>query len=220
MSRTTWISAALAALVGIGVVTWRQDAGRETIETSPEPVAVILAGHTLAIPRNAIRFPAQRVPGPQARLDLALLPPDWTGRTAADADRFDEPADTSSVVWVTLTPSTGEPDAATRLATVHARFFVDDPLEAARGLGLVGRRLSPRAGYVGEEVWFEPGVVRPFVARCYPLEPDGPAAACLSDETVDGLTISLRFSKSRLSDWRGLRTSLAARLGAWGVPTQ
>lgn len=217
MSKTTWISAVLAALLGVGVVLWRDDPGRETSDTSPEPVAVTVAGHALSIPRNALRFPAQRVAGPQARLDLAVVPPDWSGRTAADAARFDAPAETSSVVWVTLAPAEGELDSAARLATVYARFFTGDPLPAPPELGLTGRRLSPAAGYVGEEVWFEPGVVRPFVARCWPLVPDGPVAACLSEEAVGGLMVSRRFARARLGDWRELRGGLAARLAEWGV---
>lgn len=218
MSRTTWISAALAALLGVAVVLWRDDPGHETSETSPEPVAVTVAGHDLRVPLNAIRFPAQRVPGPQARLDLAVIAPDWRGRTAADAARFDAPAETSEVVWVTLAPAGGELDSAARLATVYARFFVGEPLEAPADLGLVGRRLSPQAGYVGEEVWFEPGVVRPFVARCWPLAPGGAPTACLSEEAVGGLMVSRRFARARLGQWRDLRTGLSARLAEWGVP--
>jgi hypothetical protein len=219
MSRSTWIAVALAALAGVGLVVWRQDGGRETIDVSAEPIAVTVAGHALRVPKNAIRFPAQRLPGPQPRLDLALLPPDWSGRTPQNADRFDEPAERSSVVWVTLAPAAGELDSAARLATVYARLFVGEPLEAPDALGLTGRRLSPQAGYAGEEVWFEPGVVRPFVARCYPLAPDAPVAACVGEETAAGLTVTRRFSRARLADWRELRAGLAARLADWGVPT-
>lgn len=218
MSKSTWIAAVSAALLGVGLVVWREDFGRETIDVSADPVEVTVAGLTLHVPKNAIRFPAQRVAGPQARLDLALLPPEWTGRTPQNADRFDEPAEKSTVTWVTLTPATGELDSAARLATVYARLFVDAPLEAPDTLGLVGRRLSPQAGYAGEEVWFEPGVVRPFVVRCYPLAPAGPVTTCLGEETRAGLTITRRFARAQLAGWRDLRDGLAARLAAWGVP--
>lgn len=218
MPKTTWILAGLAAALAAAVVLWRDDRGRETIETSPAPVAVTVAGHDLAVPMNAIRFPAQRHPGPQARLDLALLAPDWSGRTAANADRFDEPAANSDVVWVTLTRAEGTGDSATRLATVYARFFEGDPLGAPEDLGLVGRRLAAKSGYVGEEVWFEPGVVRPFVARCWPLAQNGPVATCRTEETVAGLSIALRFPRARLASWRELRTGLLARLAEWGAP--
>ena len=217
-TKSTWIAVALAAFLGIGLVVWRQDGGRESIEVSAAPVEVTLAGHALRVPRNAIRFPAQRVPGPQIRLDLAMLPPDWSGRTEANADRFDEPGDRSAVVWVTLASAAGELDSAARLATVYARLFVGDPLEAPADLGLVGRRLSPQAGYAGEEVWFEPGVVRPFVARCYPLAADGPVAVCIGEDIVAGLLVTRRFARARLGDWRNLSAGLTARLADWGVP--
>ncbi len=220
MSRATWFGAVLAALVALALVLWRDDAGRETLEISPEPVRVEVAGHPFAIPRNALRFPGERRPGPQERLDLALLAPEWVGRTLANAARFDEPAATSDVVWVTIAKATGEMDSAARLATVYSRVFEGDPLPAPEGLGLIGRRLAAKAGYVGEEVWFEPGVVRPFVARCWPLAPNGPVTTCLVEKTVGDLTIARRFPRTRLGDWRMLIDGLDARLAEWGVPVR
>ena len=217
MTRTTWISAAVAALLAVALVLWRADLGRETTETSPEPIAVTIAGRTLQIPKNAIRFPAQRRTGPQERLDLALLPPTWTGRTAADAERFDAPAEGSDVVWVTIRPAGETQDSAERLATVHARLFVDEPLAAAPDLGLVGRRLAPKAGYTGEEVWFEPGAVRPFAVRCYPLAPDAPPATCIGDVKIGPLLVEKRFSRAALGRWREIRDGLAGRLADWGL---
>lgn len=218
MSRTTWILAVLAGLVAVALVWWRDGPGRETSETAPTPVAVEVGGHALRVPMNVIRFPAQRRPGPQDRLDLAMLLPDWSGRTAADAARFDATGAVSDVIWVTLKPATGEMDSAARLATVYARVFVGEPLAGDAEAGLIGRRLSPEAGYAGEEVWFEPGVVRPFVARCWRLAPDGPVTTCLTETTVDGLTVSRRFPRTRLAQWRDLDAGLAARLADWGLP--
>lgn len=217
MSRATWILAPLAAALAVGLVWWRAERGRETAETAPTPVTIEIAGHTLAIPMNTIRFPAQRAPGPQERMDLALLFPEWTGRTAADAARFDALGDTSDVIWVTLAPAGDAMDQAARLATVYARLFVGDPLPADADLGLVGRRLSPEAGYVGEEVWFEPGVVHPFVARCWPLTPNGLVTTCLNEEIVDGVMVGRRFSRAHLAQWREIRSGLAARLAEWGL---
>lgn len=220
MSKTTWIGAALAALAALVLVLWRGDGGRETSETSPEPVRVEVAGHPFAIPLNAVRFPGERRPGPQERLDLALLAPEWIGRTTANAARFDEPAATSDVVWVTISKATGEMDSAALLATVYSRFFEGDPLPAPDGLGLTGRRLAAKAGYVGEEVWFEPGAVRPFVARCWPIAPNGAVTTCLGVKTVGDLSIARRFPYARLGDWRALSDGLDARLAEWGVPVR
>lgn len=217
MSKSTWILSVLAAILAVVLVWWRAERGRETAETEPTPVAIEIAGHTLAVPMNTIRFPAQRTPGPQERLDLAVLFPEWQGRTPANAARFDATEGASDVIWVTLAPAGREMDQAARLATVYARLFVGEPLEAEADLGLVGRHLSPQAGYVGEEVWFEPGVVHPFVARCWPLVPNGPVTTCLNEEIVDGLMIGRRFPRSRLAEWREIRSGLAARLADWGL---
>lgn len=219
MSTTTRLLALLAAVLGVAIALWRADGGRETSETSPEPVAVTVGGLALTVPKNAIRFPAQRRPGVQDRLDVALLPPDWTGRTAADADRFDAPAEASEVVWVTIAAARPDQmDSAAILATVHARLFVDEPLAADPALGLVGRRLSAKAGYEGEEVWFEPGAVRPFVVRCWALAPGGPVATCQGDERIGDVMVVRRFPRAALADWRRLDAGLKAKLAEWGVP--
>jgi len=220
MAKTTWIGAAAAALAALALALWRDDGGRETSEVSPEPVRVEVAGHALAVPMNAVRFPAERRPGVQERLDLALLAPEWRGRTLADAARFDEPAATSDVVWVTISKADGEMDSAALLATVYSRVFEGDPLPVPEGLGLIGRRLAAKAGYVGEEVWFEPGAVRPFVARCWPIAPNGPVTTCLRVNTVGDLSIARRFPRARLGDWRALADGLDARLAEWGVPVR
>ena len=216
MSRSMWLVAVLIAVAAaIAVVMWRDAADRETSETSPEPVAVTVAGRALSIPRNAIRFAAQRRAGPRDRLDLALVLPEWSGRTDATSARFDVVGRPPDVVWLTIEPSRDGIDAAARLATVYSRLFVGDPREGPNGL--VGRGLSPKAGYVDEEGWFEPGVVRPFVARCWPPAPGEEADVCLHDMVVAGVAVGLRFPKSMLADWPRLREGLRARLAEWGL---
>ena len=217
MSRWTWAIAALvAAAVAVGILVWRDDA-RERPDLSPTPIAVTLAGRPLAVPANTIRFVAQRRPGPRDRLDLALVAPELDGRTAANGPRFDTPGQPADVVWVTLETAHDGLDGAARLATIYARLFVGEPFDGPDGL--VGRRLAAKAGYVGEEVWYEPGVVRPFVARCWPTIEGEETTTCLHDETIAGITVSWRFPKAMLGSWRALGAGLGARLAEWGLPT-
>ena len=218
MSARTAVLAALALVVAAalaaGLWLWGMR-DRERPEFSDRPVAVTVAGRALAIPANALRFVAQRRPGPHDRLDLALLAPDLEGRTAATGARFDAPGQPPDVVWVTIEPHRGDLDAAARLATVYARLFVGEPLAGPDGL--TGRHLSAKAGYVGEEVWYEPGVVRPFVVRCWPAAAGEPTATCLHDEAVAGLLVTWRFPRPMLDDWRTLAATRRTRLAAWGV---
>ena len=218
MSRPTWFLAALViAALAVAVVIWRDDGG-ESPAGSSEPTLVEVAGLPLAVPMNALRFADQRRPGPHPRLDLALLAPEMQGRDETNTARFDVAGEPPDVVWLTLTPVGGEMDSAGRLATIYRRFFVGDPLAPIAGLD--GRHLSPKAGYGGEEVWYEPGAVHPFVARCWPLVPGGEPTTCHHEEAVAGLMIGWRFPKAMLATWAETRERLRARLAQWGVPRE
>lgn len=210
------LATALAVGVAGTAVLWRRWIDPAPPATASGSVRVEVAGRGLRLPAEAIRFAEQRSPGVHPRIDLALLAPDWVGRTAANAERFDVLGQAPDVVWLTLQAANGDPDSAGLLATVHHRLFVGEPL--APIAGLEGRNLSSRAGYVGEEVWFEPGAVRPFAARCFPLLAEGPVTTCLHTETRDGLAVVWRFPKPMLAEWRALRDGLDGRLAAWGVP--
>ncbi|TBW33890.1 hypothetical protein EYW49_19380 [Siculibacillus lacustris] len=212
--RIRWaIAAGLAGLLAVGLVVLRDLASPPPAETSSEPLAVTVGGHALMLPRNVLRFPAQRAGGVQPRLDLALSWPEAEGRTAATAARFDTPGLAPDIVYVTIAAGGDGLDSAGRLATVYGRFFEG---EARPGPdGLVGRRLAAASGYAGEEVYLEPGSVHPFVARCYPLAPGEAPSVCLHDEVVDGLAITWRFPLALLADWRRLGDILPARVAAW-----
>lgn len=219
MAVKTWAWAgAVAALAAVALVVWRDENGRASPETSVAPVAVVVGGRALEIPRNALRFDEQRTPGVKTRLDIALAWPELTGRSAATAARFDTPDLAPDIVYLTLTPRQEGADSATRLTQVYARFFVGEFWDGPGGLQ--GRRLSPKSGYAGEEVWLEPGAVRPFVARCYPLVTGEAPSVCLHDVTLGALTVSWRFPKTLLGQWREIDAGLDQRLGGWGVETR
>lgn len=212
------IGLVVVALVAAVVAVRLRDDGRAAPETSPEPVRLVVAGRPLDIPRNAVRFVDQRVPGPQSRIDLALTWPELEGRTEANAARFDTPDYARDIVHLTLRPRHEGADGAARLATVYARFFVGEPWEGPGGLQ--GRRLAPKSGYADEEIYFETGAVRPFVARCFPLVPGEPAAMCLSDTLHGAIAVELRLPKPLLADWHALDAALEGRLAGWGIETR
>lgn len=209
--------AAVAATTALAVVALRDD-GRSAAETSPAPVRLEIGGRPLDLPLNAVRFVDQRTPGPQPRVDLALTWPELEGRTAANAARFDTPDYAADVLYLTIQPRRDGWDGATRLSAVYARFFVGDPWEGPGGLQ--GRRMAPKSGYGDEEIYLEPGAVRPFVARCFPLAPGEPAAMCLTDTVHGSLMVTLRLPKALLGHWREIDAALDARLAGWGVETR
>ncbi len=207
------LAAVLAAATAVAVVIRRDDVG--VSPTSPQPIRLEIGGRPLDIPANAIRFSDQRVPGTRTRVDLALSWPELDGRSDTTAPRFDTSDQAADIVYLTLQPRHDTWDSATRLTAVYARFFVGEPW-AGPG-GLQGRRMSPKSGHADEEIYLEPGAVRPFVARCFPLAPGEPSRMCLRDVVHGNLLVTWRFPTALLGAWRDLDAGLDARLAGWGV---
>lgn len=204
----------LAAAGAAAVVLWR---GTETDlpTTSPAPLRIEIGGRPLTVPANTVRFTEQRRPGSHPSIDLAVTWPELDGRTEATAARFDTPTYAPDILYLSIRPRQDAWDSAARLAAVYARFFVGEPWPGPAGLQ--GRRLSPKSGYADEIVYHEPGAVRPFVTRCFPLTAGEPPKMCLRDVVHGNLLVSLRFPEELLERWREIDAALDTRLAAWGV---
>lgn len=211
------LALAATVVVATAVLTLRfLGEGPEPGETADDPTTVVVAGHPLTLPKNVVRFAAQRRPGAQARLDLALSWPELAGRTVATAARFDTPGLAADIVYLTIAPAGDGLDSAARLATVYARFFTGEPIGGPAGLE--GHRMAMKSGYEDEIVWTEPGAVHPFVARCYPLTPGEAPSVCLHDLRIGAISVEWRFPAALLGERVALEAGLEQRLSEWGLP--
>jgi len=178
------------------------------------PVAVTLAGENLWIPANLIRFASERRPGSRDRLDLALRLPELTGQTAETAADFLTPARDGRLVFITIAPAAGAMDTAGMLATIYQRYL--DPTEAPGPAGLVRRTFRHDTSYAGDELYFEPGSVHPFAARCFAGRADGPLVSCLRDLPLsDKLMATIRLPYRELEHWAELAERLDAILSGF-----
>ena len=199
---------AVVGVVALGVtavaVRLRLQPDRTAAEAPAGPVAVTVAGTALTVPSTLIRFAMQRRAGEQARLDLAATWPDLAPVRPPPVGGEAEPAaDAPPVLYLGIEQRGTDLDMSGRLGTVYVRFLLPEPLDAPPGLD--GRRLAKGSGYEDEELYFEPGAVRPFVARCFPLVPGTAPGTCLTDFNVgDRLNVSVRFPKALLADWQVL----------------
>ncbi|MBP0575366.1 hypothetical protein J8J27_32090, partial [Mycobacterium tuberculosis] len=67
---------------------------------------------------------------------------------------------------------------------VYARFFAAETGAEAGSLaidGLVARRFTAGSPYEDETLYFEPGSVHPFVARCFPRAAGDTRQLCLTE---------------------------------------
>ena len=210
----------LAVLAAAGLLfDWLSDGRLGLIAPAPvalgaTPVAVTLAGENLWIPANLIRFAGERHPGRLDRLDLALRLPDLTGQTAETAADFLTPARDGRLVFITIAPAAGALDTAAMLATIYQRYL--DPAEAPGPAGLVRRTFRHDTSYAGDELYFEPGSVHPFAARCFAGKAGEPLVSCMRDVHLgDRLMATIRLPYRELPNWAGLAERLDAILSGF-----
>lgn len=213
--------AAVAALLGlVAGVVWLLDGDGD--DTAPRPIALTISGESLTISANRIRFTDQRRGGALPRVDLAVLWPDMVGRTTANRDAFALPQPETPVLQIAIEPSTVALDSAARLASVYLRYFAADPPDAALAPpvdGLVARRFVAGSPYADETLYFEPGSVHPFVARCFPRAGGDERRLCLTEISFGkGLVAAIRFPPALLADWRRLQDACRGLLEGMAQP--
>lgn len=219
--RSGWIRPSAYAglgLLAVGILAWGvaysvrayhdRIALSGTISDSA-PVTLFIAGETLAIPANMIRFPNARQGGAVDGVELLLHWPGLEGYSDDHADAFRDGSALAPLVYVTIVPRDNPLDADGRLAALYERFFIGEPIEGPTGL--IGRQMKDDSGYRGEEIYYAPkGPVR-FTARCIAQATAEVPATCIRDINFGaGLTMLYRFNRFYLGDWRSMDEALKA----------
>ena len=129
--------------------------------------------------------------------------------SAETAARFDDVSDASKVIQIGIEPRETELASSERLATLYARYFDGDAFDGPGGL--VGRRFLPSSSYADELLFFEPGSVRPFVARCFAKAGGSTVDLCLSEFRVGAsLIAAYRFRPVLLAQWKEMDDQIRA----------
>jgi hypothetical protein len=171
--------------------------------TDAPHLPIVIAGETFQVPPAAIRRKVQRRPGPQERIDLvfawpALAPPVSSDDKTAVAQ--------PEQLFVTIATRGGAADPAERLHTIYLRYAVGEPANASDGLTVSAFRDG--TPYEGEDLVYDKSVPEHFIARCSrstnPLTP----ASCLLERFVGQASVTARFPREWLADWRGFASGL------------
>lgn len=183
---------------------------------STEMRRVVLSGHVLAVPDNAIRFEPSRRDGVAQRLDLYLLWPEMEGYSSANRQAFNNADGSERVIFLSFEPQIMSRDMSGRLDLIYRRLIEDKPFSRTGDMAL--HRFKPGSGYANEVLALsEPMRGERFVARC--LEGSVAAASlspCSRDIVVaDGLTLSYRFSDKLLPHWSRLDAAVWAAAKAY-----
>ena len=217
MWRVFWVFAGLAVLSMCISIAGRY-AGRAIAmagHTDDTTLAeVVIGDNVVAAPHNMIRFSTARRSGAAARLDLYMRWPRLDGYSDEARDDFNHAGGSPNIVFASLTESAMSRDMSGRYEPIYAHITEPSGEDALGGLQV--RRFKEASGYMNEILVVGDGdTATPFVARCL----DGPSAEqslapCERDIHVgDGLSLTYRFPRELLGDWRRLEASVLARIG-------
>ena len=162
---------ALAAVAGLIVVAGAITAlvlwprWPAAVATDAPSVPITVGGVLFNVPPAAIRVPVQRLPGTQARLDLAFLWPSLQPPGPQNRYSPDEPPPIDRV-FVTIAAQTTALSPAERVKTIYPRYLADTQYDGPDGLKLISFRDG--TPYQGEDIYFDqsaqgalPGALQP-----------------------------------------------------------
>jgi hypothetical protein len=201
------LAAGLFALAAIGVgalgyvavlLLWPAWPGAADGVAAPPSLPITVGGVVFNVPPAAIRNPALRVPGAQARLDMAFQWPDFAPPPAGTKPQLSDELK-PNYLFVTVTGPQGRLPLMERIRTIYPRYIESTAFSGPDGLtGVAFRDGTP---YQGEDLMIDAEHPERFTARC--TRPSGPmTGACLLERRVGEAEVTLRFPREWLAEWR------------------
>jgi hypothetical protein len=198
------LALALLAVGYVAFVLWPRWPGADGLNAPALPITV--AGELFNVPPAAIRLPTQRHAGPQERLDLAFLwpslsPPDPTAKPSLS----DEP-NALDRLFVTIAAADGTLPPVERINAIFRRYLADERFESPDGLTIISFRDG--TPYQGEDLYLDGAAPEKFLTRCTRPGAGGTPGMCLYEQRIGAASLTVRFPREWLADWRGLARAI------------
>lgn len=181
-----------------------------TDDTTPR--AIVIGNNLISAPANTIRFDRQRRNGAAERLDLYLHWPELDGYTNAARDDFNHARGARNILFLSFEERIMSRDMSGRLEPIYASMLVRPGTEGPGGTTLYA--FDAKSGYLNEVLAVAPlPDGQAFVARCLVGESAAESLApCERDIHVgDNLSLSYRFPRELLGDWRKLDKAVLSK---------
>lgn len=201
------VPAVLVVLVGcVAFILWPRWPGPAATPDAPS-LPITVGGYVFNVPPAAIRVPLQRHAGPQERIDLAFLwpeltPPDPTVKPALHQEPL-----TFDRLFISLAGFSGALSAAERFLQIYPRYFADG--QFAGPDGLLVKRFRDGTPYQGDDLFYDPTMQDPFMARCSRPGAGETPGVCLVEQRIAGaVDVTVRFPRDWLIEWRILAKAI------------
>lgn len=162
-----------------------------------------------AVPGNYLESRATRRGGDLDVLTLSAVLPDLRGYSAADAGLFVSNSADSPVVHLILRGDTNGLSAADRLRRIYLPY-VADPKGAPDQFGLTRYTFRDDTGYELNDLYAGNSGAGQLLLLCERPAQDLPSPNCLAIDrpVAAGVTLSYRFKRAQLSNWRQIDTGV------------
>lgn len=174
---------------------------------------IVIGNNVLAIPANMIRFERARHDGIAARVDLYMRWPDMTGYSAQARDDFNNVGGVKRILFVSIEEQTMSRDMSGRFAPIYSSL-IQQPGKPGQA-GTIFHEFTEKSGYLNEVLVVAARAGTDlFVARCL----TGASAAdslapCERDIHIgDHLSLTYRFPRELLGEWRTLEASMTKKV--------
>jgi hypothetical protein len=210
-----WIFAVLA-LLSLGISFGGKWLGRSIAlaghTDDATPHEIVIGNNVISALANMIRFERQRRDGVAGRLDLYMRWPAFDGYSDAARDDFNHTRGSRNIVFLSFEERMMSRDMSGRLEPIYLPMLVRPGTDGPGGTTLYA--FDEKSGYLNEVLAVAAGTGgQPFVARC--LSGDSAAeslAPCERDIHLgDNLSLSYRFPRELLGDWRKLDAAIRAK---------
>jgi hypothetical protein len=171
-------------------------------------IALKVSGHPFYVPANYLLYASTRQGGERREIAIFALLPEMTGWSNWDSEKFSSNTPESRVVYITIHRERLKLSEADKLKRVYFDYVVD-----RRGtlgpFGLQQFTFRADSGYHAEDLYVGQSERGPVVLRCVQLSHDVPSPSCLRETIlVDGVSLTYRFKRSHLSEWRDITANV------------
>ena len=206
---TCLITAAVKVLMAYGADPLRWSQANAGVASKVFPVD--FAGQAFVISGQNVRRIERREDGSVEQIELAVSWPQTGTALLASADAASASIGLSEAIFLTLKRGPTRVAAAARLHGIYPYYFDGGPVEADHGLKKY--RFKPGSPYAGQNLYV--GVLNDVwtTMRCDVSDSEMMPAMCRREMVMwDDVTVSYRFQRGHLAEWKAMDAAVRAFL--------
>ena len=109
-------------------------------------------------------------------------------------------------LFVTIAAADGTLPPVERINAIFRRYLSDERFESPDGLTIISFRDG--TPYQGEDLYLDSAAPEKFLTRCTRPGAGGTPGMCLYEQRIGAASLTVRFPREWLADWRGLARAI------------